>query len=83
MKKRTTTGSYKKGNSNTGYIGITRTHITKNGRQYPCITVSARPKVNQVMATKFYFDPSSKRSYEEAIKKAIAWRAEKLAKRNA
>lgn len=61
--------------SNTGYIGITKTVNRRLGNEYPRFVVSWRES-GIARSKGFYF--SSMREREEALERALRWRAKML-----
>lgn len=65
--------------TNTGKLGVTLTEYTnKSGTVRKLITVTARAELGKAVNRKFSVD---KLGYDEAVKKAVAWRAKVLRER--
>ena len=64
---------------NTGELGVSLTEYTnRSGKKRQVITVTAREKLGKAVNRKFSVD---KLGYDQAVKKAVAWRKKVLRER--
>ena len=65
--------------TNTGHLGVSLTeYANKSGKKRKVITVTARESIGKAVNRKFSVD---KLGYEQAVKKAVAWRNKILRER--
>ena len=70
----------RKARSNTGHLGVSLTHnVSKDGRKLEVICATAHDSKGKAVGRKFSVN---KYGYDQAVKKAVAWRKEMLRQRD-